>query len=624
MNTPRTKVLYTYLLCCLLPIGSWEAAAQSPPSRLSHQACFDLLEQAGQFKLSGLELARAFAGGEIVEPVLIRRKDRETGAEYSFQDHSGDMSIETLFSEGDLKILDSTSVARFFHTTSTLTRYHFSPQGNLMPAGETNFTFRGAGNMPEARRLGDNHVEVTKPDLAGNGVPILLVATRKAMDSMELEEWEGGWGDRSGDSRIKREIIWWELTGRRKLQIHPAFNSFDDLARRLQDRSAAKDEIDWASALKENLDTILAQGGFSLIVVSKSRHVELVKAMRGRASETVSGAVVDVVQREKLRRRRVGEREGTGKDWALVHFSGLAAVMPKRIAFKIRSNYRQSSSSIAEVDLEPTVPARDTETPEATPVTQQTRSKAREAQSTAIHAEAARYSFKEMQRGYKLFRKGYYASAERAFNEATERAERERASGRGWGFALASGLEAWNASLSASDLDGSTALFSRAYLSWDLSHRTWISASYAEGEADFTVTGSTTSGSIEEADSEILFAWYFPHLRVGVGYRHTELATRTSASTFDTASSGPMVFLRHGRQFGQSRWGYYGDIAYMFEDIEDNDGAQEQINAEGGFRWDLRKNVSINLGYRYKEYGGEGSGITFDGPVVNIAYIWWL
>ncbi len=186
------------------------------------------------------------------------------------------------------------------------------------------------------------------------------------------------------------------------------------------------------------------------------------------------------------------------------------------------------------------------------------------------------------------------------------------------------GFKAWSPSFSAANLDGDTDLFPGVYFLWAVNDRLRISAGYLEGEVDFTFTGSTTSGSIEEVDSDLVVGWSFPKLDVGVGYRFTEFTTTLEPSAgLHVTSAGPMVYLGGGDLFGPHRWGYYWGVAYMFEDMDDDDGAQEHINGEAGLRWESRKNLSILVGYRHKEYSGEGSdGTTFSGPVVNLAYTW--
>ena len=186
------------------------------------------------------------------------------------------------------------------------------------------------------------------------------------------------------------------------------------------------------------------------------------------------------------------------------------------------------------------------------------------------------------------------------------------------------GLKAWNASFSADNLDGSDDLFFPGfYFSWDINQKLWISAGYIEGEVDFNIVNSTSSGSIEETDSDFIIGWGFSKVDVGIGYRAAEFTTVINDIAFQTESSGPMVYLGGGDLFGQSSWGYYWGVAYMFEDLDDDDGGQEHLNAEGGLRWTSPQNLSVLFGYRYKEYSGDNAaGATFDGLVVNLAYTW--
>ncbi len=182
------------------------------------------------------------------------------------------------------------------------------------------------------------------------------------------------------------------------------------------------------------------------------------------------------------------------------------------------------------------------------------------------------------------------------------------------------GIKTWNASLSADNLDGGSGLFHGLIFSMGR-RRLWASLGYVEGDVDFTT--EFLSGSIEEVDSDIIVGWSFARLDVGVGYRHAEFTTKTGNVTISTTSSGPMVLLGGGDHFGQSRLGYYWSASYMFEDMDDDDGAQEHVSGEGGVRWTSRGNLSILAGYRYKGYSGDSiAGLTFAGPVVNLSYTW--
>ncbi len=188
------------------------------------------------------------------------------------------------------------------------------------------------------------------------------------------------------------------------------------------------------------------------------------------------------------------------------------------------------------------------------------------------------------------------------------------------------GLKAWSASLSADNLEGEEDLFFPGfYFSWGVTDRLWVSAAHLEGEFEFTTIGSAISGSVEEVNTDIIVGWSFARLDVGLGYRHTgitELKIVVADTASEMTSSGPVVYLGGGDLFGQSRWGYYWGVSYMFKDIDATDGSQEQVNGEAGFRWTSPRNLSVLLGYRYKEYFGDAFGLTFDGPTLTVAYTW--
>lgn len=184
------------------------------------------------------------------------------------------------------------------------------------------------------------------------------------------------------------------------------------------------------------------------------------------------------------------------------------------------------------------------------------------------------------------------------------------------------GVKAWDASLSSDGLDGSNDLFPGIYFSWSINDSWSISGGYIEGEVDFT-TDLGASGTIEEVDSDLIVRWrWTKRLEIGAGYRQAEFTTVLNEGSFPVKSSGPTAYIGGGALFGQSRhWGYYWGAAYMFEDIDDDDGSQEHFNGEGGLQW-TAKNFSVLVGYRYKKYTGDGTDFTFDGPVVNLAYSW--
>lgn len=185
------------------------------------------------------------------------------------------------------------------------------------------------------------------------------------------------------------------------------------------------------------------------------------------------------------------------------------------------------------------------------------------------------------------------------------------------------GLKGFYPTRSTDNLEDDEGFFDPGvYFAWDINDRLWLSAGYVGGSVDFRISGLDVTGTIEEVDADIIIGWSLAKIDVGVGYRYTEFTVDTLGRSTPTESAGPMVFLGGGNLFGPlTSWGYYWGLAYMFEDIEDADGAQEHFNGEAGLSWTSEKNFSILFGYRHKEYSGEGSnGLTFAGPVVNLSY----
>ena len=184
------------------------------------------------------------------------------------------------------------------------------------------------------------------------------------------------------------------------------------------------------------------------------------------------------------------------------------------------------------------------------------------------------------------------------------------------------GLKSFYASRSTDNLEDDEAFFDPGiYLAWDITDRFWVSTAYLGGAVDFIISGSTTAGTIEEVDSDIVFGWRMKSIDLGVGYRITDFTTTVFDLSTATKSAGPMLYLGGGSGFGRSAWGYYWGTAYMFDDLEDDDGAQEHFNGEAGLRWASKQGLSILLGYRYKEYSGDGAGgLSFSGLAFSLGY----
>jgi hypothetical protein len=295
---------------------------------------------------SGLWLGRVFWAGEIMEPVLIRKNDEGNSTEYVFRNCSNSSPTEILVGKADVEVFDSALVARFAQErTGALKTYREVYGLGYEPSSDINLTLRGAGSMLEARRLDHEHVRVTT---IGSTITILLVSSREAMRLMEPEVWEEPWGNQPQDSQIKRNIIWWELTRPGHLRVHSAVENFQDLESQGTE-PAAGNEVNWKRVFEKDLEATLTRAAHSLLVVERLEHIDLAEAILELAITTSSHAELDVCivedgwkKKERLRLEEVASR---GRYWSLVRFYDLAAIMPDRIAGKIRRNYLQSSDT---------------------------------------------------------------------------------------------------------------------------------------------------------------------------------------------------------------------------------------------------------------------------------------
>ncbi len=337
-----------------------DGTIQAESSKADPNACLDRLESVEQPDASGdFRLGRVRWSGEIMEPVLIR-ENLGDGAGYSFRDCSGGQPVETRLR--DAEIFNSALVAYFDQEeVGPLESYREVQSVGYKPDGGARLSLPGTGSMLEARRLGDAHVEVTGTDSARisflERIAVLLITTRETMRSMEPGLWwDESWGDRPEDSKIRREIVWWELTtSPGRLRIHPAVASFRDLAS-LAVGPGAGPEVGWESVLGENLKPLLEQDVLSLFVAEQPDHIGLAETMFKLASETKSNAELDVGMLEENWKKdaatgqRLEQAASKGRYLPFTHPFGLAAVMPERIAGKIRRNYRDRPSSSGTVE----------------------------------------------------------------------------------------------------------------------------------------------------------------------------------------------------------------------------------------------------------------------------------
>jgi hypothetical protein len=323
------------------------------------EACLEHLDAAAAEVDGGLVLGRVFWDGEIIEPVLIRKvgEGESDGPGFRFRDCSTGLPLEHPVAEADLQPFNSALVARFDRErTEGLKMYEEVPFLGFKEKGEAGLLFRGAGGMLEARRLDDDHVEVTGTSAVqilseGGGsqrfeVAVLLVASSNAMRSMEPAVWDESWGDKEEDTLIDREIIWWEITGPGQLRIHPAVSSFEGLTSQLAESAAGGTE-DWNPVISRNLRPILDRAALALVVAESPEHVELAEGMLLKANQANSYAVLDVASLEdrwsKDEHARLEGAASRGRNWLLIRLYDLAAIMPGRIAGKIRLAYYQAA-----------------------------------------------------------------------------------------------------------------------------------------------------------------------------------------------------------------------------------------------------------------------------------------
>ncbi len=313
--------------------------------------CLRELESAVQPDVrGGSRLGRVFLGDEVIEPVLIRKN----AAGYSYRRCSGERATEVEIAQADMELFNSALVARFeTEETEELTTYRQVPGFAYEPDGETKLTFHGAGSMLEARRVDGGHVEVTA--FSPRRVTILLVATRTAMEEINPRDWEESWGDQPEDFLIERELFWWELARSARLIFHPAVESFEDLLSGdshdlLVAGAAAGSESDWKLSLETaDVKTVLTRATSALLIAEKREHFGLAQAMLSMATETNSDIELDIGTIEldwrKKDRMIMEEAANWGRFLPLVRLYDLAAIMPDRIAGKIRLDYHQSIPS---------------------------------------------------------------------------------------------------------------------------------------------------------------------------------------------------------------------------------------------------------------------------------------
>ena len=143
------------------------------------------------------------------------------------------------------------------------------------------------------------------------------------------------------------------------MRPHRAVDSFEELARQVAEPSTAASEPWNKAPLLQKLQGLLVGDAFSLIVVEAAEHIDLAEAMFKQAKNT--NVELDVGTLEELwgkadgenkdpNRTRMEEAGSRGRFLSLVRHYDLAAIMPDRIAGKLRRNYLQAYPSVSSSD----------------------------------------------------------------------------------------------------------------------------------------------------------------------------------------------------------------------------------------------------------------------------------
>lgn len=300
---------------------------------------------------ASLHLGRVLWDNQVREPVLISNRGTPDAPQYDFRDCSTGEAKDVTVGNEQVELFPNALVAYFGQKkTGALATYRETLAMSYESRGKATFEFDGSGAMLEARRLDDNHVEVT-----GTGAvqilpvdTILLVASRKVMRELDPKVWEEAWGNKVEDANILRDILWWELVGSAEVRVHPPADSFPDLAR-LVDGDSTGPAVPWGPQHAKNLASIFSRDALSLIVVEEPTHIERAEALfaaaEGTNTEVDIGVLEEIWDEDTEERSRLEEASSRGSLLLLVRHFDLAAIMPDRIAGKLRRNYLQSSYS---------------------------------------------------------------------------------------------------------------------------------------------------------------------------------------------------------------------------------------------------------------------------------------
>ena len=152
-------------------------------------------------------------------------------------------------------------------------------------------------------------------------------------------------------------------------------------------------------------------------------------------------------------------------------------------------------------------------------------------------------------------------------------------------------------------------------MSIDMPNNIWISAKYLQGDIDIDVFGVPKAQKDEEAD--ILIGGSIGFWDFGIGYRYVNrtffwLSGPEKGQGIEISGFGPAVYLGVGSAFGEVPFGWYAGLTWMPWDLEkEQEAHQEKYNntddlrnyaVEGGVYYSPVDNVSVNVGYRRREF----------------------
>lgn len=328
--------------------------------------CVDLLKaDNGTAIRSDLTLGRVHFENRTMEPVLIWEDPKNKDQPYQFRHCSAEGTASNIsVSAADMELFSDSLVAYFDEKRIDSLITHRELPGGLgyQPSGLADFDFNGIGSMLEARRLGEGHVEIMGTDRLriiprdeatqeSRKVPVLLVASRASLAEVDLSIWDEAWGEKPEDRLVEREIHWWELANN-TVHVHAPTSDFDRLSQQVEQPSEPSSTIPTAE-LRKHLEEVLDRVAYSMIVVESEEHIRIAETMNEAASTTGSPTDLDIATLEKnwknKTHQRLEEIANKGRYLPLLRTYDLAAIMPGRIAGKIRRHYYRNAIQVSAI-----------------------------------------------------------------------------------------------------------------------------------------------------------------------------------------------------------------------------------------------------------------------------------